>query len=144
MTAIVGVLVTAQLAHHHQASSVNSWANLAQCQLLSSQLYCHHASQMVQVLRVMLLLCLTRQKTHEHLILYSDVLHNHCCSNATLKLQAAVDGDDDETEAFERMQQAQLGSMDPDSSAFFAARKQARRKQAGQTQRSHVRPARRA
>lgn len=58
-------------------------------------------------------------------------------------MQAAVDGGDDETEAFERMQQAQLGSMDPDSSAFLAARKQVRKKQAAQVQRSHARLSRR-
>lgn len=59
-------------------------------------------------------------------------------------LQAEVDRGDDESEAFERMQQAQLASMDPDSSAFFAARKQVRKKQAAQVQRSHARPGRRA
>ena len=58
-------------------------------------------------------------------------------------MQGSVGVDNDETQAFEYMQDAQLTAMDPDSSAFFAARKQVRRKQAAQVQRTFVRPARR-
>ena len=47
-------------------------------------------------------------------------------------LQAGMEGDGDEAEAFDHMQHAQMANMDPDSSAFFAARKQVRRKQAVQ------------
>ena len=47
-------------------------------------------------------------------------------------MQDGVEAEDDEHQAFERMQHAQLTAMDPDSSAFFAARKQVRRKQAAQ------------
>jgi len=51
-------------------------------------------------------------------------------------MQDGMEGEDDEMQVFEHMQHAQLTAMDPDSSAFFAARKQVRRKQAAQVQRS--------
>ncbi|DBA69401.1 TPA: Kinesin heavy chain [Trebouxia sp. C0005] len=47
-----------------------------------------------------------------------------------------LEAEDDEQMVFERMQHAQLTAMDPDSSAFFAARKQVRRKQAAQLRRT--------
>ena len=53
-----------------------------------------------------------------------------------LLVQNGVEAEDDEQQVFERMQHAQLTAMDPDSSAFFAARKQVRRKQAAQLQKT--------
>jgi len=53
-----------------------------------------------------------------------------------LMMQNGLEAEDDEQQMFERMQHAQLTAMDPDSSAFFAARKQVRRKQAAQLQRT--------
>lgn len=57
-------------------------------------------------------------------------------------LQADTNAQDDEAEVFDRIQQAQLTTADPDSSAFFAAKKQVRRKQAAQIQRSFQRTSR--
>lgn len=57
----------------------------------------------------------------------------NCCG---WTMQDGVEAEDDEHQAFERMQHAQLTAMDPDSSAFFAARKQVRRKQAAQMHKS--------
>ena len=51
----------------------------------------------------------------------------------------AVYDEEDETDAFEQMQRAQLSAMDSDSSAFFAARKQVRKKQAAQMQHGFAR-----
>lgn len=59
-----------------------------------------------------------------------------------LLLQSGAGAQDDEAEVFDRMQQAQLSTIDLDSSAFFTARKQVRRKQAAQTQRNFQRTAR--
>ena len=65
----------------------------------------------------------------------------HVCHEPQVAL---INDADDETEAFERMQQSQLTGLNPDRSAFFAAKKQVRRKQTAHAQRTNARAAGRA
>ena len=68
-------------------------------------------------------------------------MHDMC--HKPMLLQAMHD-EDDEADVFDQMQRAQLSAMDSDSSAYFAARKQVRKKQAAQTQNAFARASRRS